>query len=320
MKIIVLDGFTLNPGDLSWKSLAQVGDLKVYDRTINSTKEIIKAIGDAEIIFTNKTLLMKEVLVHVPHVKYIGVLATGYNVVDIVTANKLNITVTNIPSYGTNVVAQFVMGLLLEMCLQIGSHDRTVKNGDWVNAIDFCYWNSPMIELEGKTIGLIGFGKIGKATAKLAAAFGMQVLVYSRTMYPKFENDTLKFVDLNTLLLNSDIISLHCPLNSATKMLINKESIQKMKTGVMLINSSRGGLIDEQDLKDALDIGKVAMAAVDVVSIEPMIKSNPLMKAKNCIITPHIAWATKEARQRLLDTAVQNLKFYLSGKSRNVVC
>ena len=320
MKIVVLDGFTLNPGDLSWETLAQVGDLKVYDRTLNSTKEIIKAIGDAEIIFTNKTLLKKEVLVHVPHVKYIGVLATGYNVVDIVTANKFNITVTNIPSYGTNAVAQFVMGLLLEMCLQIGSHDRTVKNGDWVNAMDFCYWNSPMIELEGKTIGLIGFGKIGKATAKLAAAFGMQVLVYSRTVYPKFENDTLKFVDLNALLLNSDIISLHCPLNSATKMLINKESIQKMKKGVMLINSSRGGLIDEQDLKDALDIGKVAMAAVDVVSIEPMKKSNPLLKAKNCIITPHIAWATKEARQRLLDTAVQNLKFYLNGKSRNVVC
>ena len=270
-------------------------------------------------MFTNKTPISKKVLNNLPNLKYIGVLATGYNVVDVNAANEHNVVVSNVPAYGTDAVAQFVMGLLLEMCHHIGDHNNSVQKGDWTNSIDFCYWNSPLIELEGKTIGLIGFGKIGQKTAKLAIAFGMNVLVYSRTVKKEFESSNLIFVSLNEVLRKSDVISLHCPLNDTTSNIICANNIGLMKDKVLLINTSRGGLINEQDLADALNSNKIYAAAVDVVSKEPMNAENPLLSAKNCIITPHIAWATKEARERLMHTAVGNLKSYLEGNPINLV-
>ena len=319
MKIVVLDGFTLNPGDLSWEVLRNLGELIIYDRTEIDTDKVIQAIGIAEIVFTNKTPISKKVLNNLPNLKYIGVLATGYNVVDVNSANEHNVVVSNVPAYGTDAVAQFVMGLLLEMCHHIGDHNNSVQKGDWTNSIDFCYWNSPLIELEGKTIGLIGFGKIGQKTAKLAIAFGMNVLVYSRTVKKEFESSNLIFVSLNEVLRKSDVISLHCPLNDTTSNIICANNIGLMKDKVLLINTSRGGLINEQDLADALNSNRIYAAAVDVVSKEPMNAKNPLLSAKNCIITPHIAWATKEARGRLLHAAVENLKSYLKGNPINLV-
>ena len=319
MKIVVLDGYTLNPGDLSWDGIENFGNLTVFDRTNNEPKDIIKAIGDAEIIFTNKTILNQEVLEKTPAVKYIGVLATGYNVVDIVAAKKLGITVTNIPTYGTVAVAQMTFALLLEMCHHVWDHSEAVKKGDWTNSIDFCFWNSPLIELSGKTMGLIGFGRIGQATAKVAQAFGLNVLAYDNYQDPKLENEFCKYVDLDELLSKSDIISLHCPLNESTQGIINKDNISKMKDGVMIINTSRGPLIVEKDLKNALNSGKVSGAAVDVVSKEPIEADNPLLEAKNCIITPHIAWAPKESRSRLMNTATDNLKAFIEGTPVNVV-
>jgi len=296
MEIIVLDGFTLNPGDLNWKDLEELGDVKVYDRTKILETSIIERIGTAEIIFTNKTPLPKEVLQKVPNVKYIGVLATGYNVVDVNTAKELGITVTNIPSYGTQAVAQFTFGLILELCHHIGKHNSAVKNGEWSTSPDFCFWKTPLVELSGKTIGLIGFGSIGQATAKIAEAFGMKVIVYTRTIKQGF--DSVNFVSFEELLAQSDIVSLHCPLTDDT---------------------SRGPLINENDLQEALNAKIIAGAAVDVVSKEPIEPSNPLLKVENCIITPHIAWASKEARQRLLNTSVENLKAFLEGKPQNTV-
>ena len=317
MNIVVLDGFTLNPGDLSWEALKKLGKVVVYNRTGYDAQDVIKAIGNAEIIFTNKTPITKEVLNKVPNLKYIGVLATGFNIVDVKTAKELNITVTNIPAYGTKAVAQFVMALLLEICHHIGEHNSSVQQGDWTNSVDFCYWKNPLIELEAKNIGLIGFGKIGQATAKLAIAFGMKVMVYSRTVMKECENSDLKFVPLEELFKKSDVISLHCPLNKETKHIICKENIDKMKKQPILINTARGGLVNEQDLADALNAGKIYAAALDVVSVEPMEKSNPLLNAKNCVITPHIAWATKEARQRLMCTAVGNLTAFINGNPTN---
>jgi len=319
MKIVVLDGYTLNPGDLNWEGLEKLGQLKVYDRTVKEANEIIKAIDNAEIIFTNKTPLTKEILEKVPFVKYIGVLATGFNVVDVVAARELGMAVTNIPTYGTTAVAQYAMAMMLEMCHNIGKHSDAVKNGDWTNGQDFCFWNYPLIELVGKTFGIIGFGRIGQATAKLAQAFGMKVLAFDSNKIAELESDTCKYVPFEELLKNADVISLHCPLFESTQGIINKNNIAKMKDGVMIINTSRGPLIVEEDLKDALNSGKVAFAAVDVVSVEPIDKNNPLLKAKNCIITPHIAWAPKESRARLLNTAVENLKAFLQGNPQNVV-
>ncbi|WP_223548002.1 D-2-hydroxyacid dehydrogenase [Aestuariivivens sp. NBU2969] len=319
MKIVVLDGYTLNPGDLCWNALEHYGDLKVYDRTPYSNEAILDHIGDAEVVFTNKTPMPKAVLVRCKHIKYIGVLATGYNVVDVGAAKELGITVTNVPAYSTNAVAQFTMALLLEMSHHVGDHNIAVKNGDWITAPDFCFWNSPLIELNGKTIGIIGFGRIGQATAKLAQAFGLKVLFHSRSRKPEMETDSCKYVELDMLFAKSDIISLHCPLFENTKGIINKHNIEKMKEGVMLINTSRGGLVVEEDLASALNSGRVSNAAVDVVSNEPISKDNPLLKAKNCIITPHIAWAPIEARRRLMHIAVENLKAYISGNSVNVV-
>src|SRR5690606_23537147 len=319
MKMIVLDGYTLNPGDLTWEGLKQFGDLKVYDRTDFNPKTIIETIGDAEVVFTNKVPLSKEILSQVPNLKYIGVLATGYNIIDIETANELNILVTNIPDYGTASVAQFTMGLLLEMCHHIGDHNQAVKDGEWTKSLDFCFWKTPLMELSGKTMGIIGFGRIGQATAKVAQAFGLNILAYNRSKDYSLESDTCRYVELDELFGKSDIISLHCPLTESTEGIINKHNISKMQDGVMLINTSRGGLIVEADLKEGLNSEKIAYAAVDVVSSEPIKEDNPLLKAKNCIITPHIAWATKESRTRMMGIVSDNLKAYISGTPINVI-
>jgi len=319
MKIIVLDGYTLNPGDLSWEGFEKLGDLRVYDRIEYKNDKIIKAIEDAEIIITNKTPLPKEVLQKVPTVKYIGVLATGFNIVDVNVAKDLGIAVSNVPGYSTAAVAQMTLALLLEMCHHVGDHSQAVMKGDWTNSKDFSFWNYPLIELEGKTMGIVGFGQIGQATAKLAQAFGMNILTSGSRKRPELENSTCKYTSLDELLSKSDIISLHCPLTDQTEGMINKNSISKMKDGVMIINTARGPLLVEKDLKDALNSGKVAGAAVDVVSSEPIAKDNELLNAKNCIITPHIAWAPKEARIRLMNMAVKNLEEFLKGIPVNVV-
>ena len=319
MKIVVLDGYTLNPGDISWAELEKLGEVTVFDRTEYTADAIVENIANAEVVFTNKTPINKEVLNRVSNLKYIGVLATGFNVVDVKSAKSKNITVTNIPDYSSKAVAQFTMALLLELCHNIGAHNNSVKKGDWIKSNDFSYWNSPLIELEGKTLGLIGFGKIGKATAKLAQAFGLNVLVYTRTVNSDLENDNLQFTTLDYLLENSDFISLHCPLTSETEGIINATIIAKMKESAMLLNTSRGPLVNEQDLADALNSHKISAAAVDVVSEEPMKASNPLLTAKNCIITPHIAWAPKEARMRLMKITVDNLKAFLNKQPVNVV-
>lgn len=319
MKIVVLDGYTLNPGDLDWESFKKMGDFVSHDRTPYDNEKIVKRIGNAEIILTNKTPINAEIIQKCPHLKYIGVLATGYNVVDIEEASIRGITVTNVPDYSSNTVAQFTMALLLEMCHHIGDHNNNVHNGEWIESKDFSFWNYPLIELAGKTMGIIGFGKIGKATTKLAQAFGLNILVYNRTVYKDFENEHLKFVSLTELFENSDIISLHCPLTPETENIINQDNIKKMKNGVMLINTSRGHLIDEKDLAKALKLKKISQAALDVISKEPMKKDSPLLNVKNCIITPHIAWASKEARMRLMKTASDNLESFLKGSPINVV-
>lgn len=319
MKIVVLDGYALNPGDLSWDGIAKLGELEVYDRTPHNTPEIVERIGDGEIIFTNKTPLLAEVLEQVPKIKYIGVLATGYNVVDIDCAKKLGIVVTNIPSYSTASVAQMTMALLLEMCHHVGNHSDEVHQGKWSASKDFCFWNSPLVELYGKTIGIVGFGTIGRETAKLAQAFGMKVLALATHIEPKLETNSCNYATLDELLAQSDIITLHCPLTPKTQNIINKKSIAKMKDGVKIINTARGPLINETDLAEALNLGKVSGAAVDVVSQEPISPENLLLKAKNCIITPHIAWAPFESRQRLMHIATHNLKAFLDGSPMNVV-
>lgn len=319
MKIVILDGYTENPGDLSWDGFRALGDLTVYDRTPqDNIAEITSRIGSAEIVITNKTPLTRQVIEACPSIRYIGVLATGYNVVDVDAARERSIPVTNIPDYGTTAVAQFAMALLLEVCHHIGHHSDAVHAGRWENSADFCFWDYPLIELAGKTIGLIGFGRIGQATARAASALGMHVLAYDA-----YESDAgralASYVSLDDLLVQSDVISLHCPLTSETEGIINKDSIARMKDGAIIINTARGPLINEADLAEALNSGKLAAAAVDVVSREPIVGSNPLLQAKNCIITPHIAWASKESRARLMDVAVENLAAYLRGEPRNVV-
>lgn len=317
MKIVVLDGYTLNPGDISWSRLEKHGTLIVYDRT--PSDKIVERIGDAEIIFTNKTPLTKETFDQCPQIKFVGVLATGYNIVDIEYAKSKGIPVTNIPTYGTSAVAQFTFALLLELCHHVGAHSDSVFKGEWAKCPDFCYWKYPLVELAGKTFGIIGFGRIGQAAARIAQAMGMKVLAYDQIFDPKLENDQLKYVQLDELFAQSDVISLHCPLFPSTKGIINKANIAKMKDGVMLINTSRGPLVVEQDLAEALNSGKVAGAALDVVSTEPISEDNILLKAKNCIITPHIAWAPKESRSRLMNIAADNLEAFLSGSPVNVV-
>lgn len=320
MKIVVLDRYTLNPGDLSWDALKTLGDCTIYDRTsLTDDAEIISRIGDAEVIFTNKTPLTKKILDACPNVKYIGVLATGYDIVDVDAAKELKITVTNVPNYSTQSVAQFAFALLLEICHHVAHHSQVVHDGRWKTYPDFCFWDYPLIELAGKTIGIIGYGNIGKATSKLAQAFGMKVIAFTPRGEVGTTLDGCTFVTLDELFKTSDVISLHCPLFKSTQGIICKESIAKMKNGVIIINNARGGLIVEQDLRDALDSGKVAAAGLDVVSTEPIADDNPLLGAKNCFITPHISWAPKESRERLMNIAVENLKSWIARKSVNVV-
>ena len=319
MKIVVLDGYTENPGDLSWDELGKLGELTVYDRTpVSDEAEIIRRIGDAEVVFTNKTPISKAVIDACPDMKFISMLATGYNVVDYVYAHEKGIPVTNVPSYGTASVAQFAIAMLLEICHHVAHHSDTVHQGKWSKSIDWCYWDYPLIELDGKTIGIIGFGRIGRQTGKIAKALGMKVLAYD-----SMENEAGKaigdYVPLDTLLAQSDVIALHCPLFPDTQGIINKDTIAKMKDGVILLNNSRGPLVVEQDLADALNSGKVYAAGLDVVGTEPINPDNPLLTAKNCIITPHISWAPKESRQRIMDCAVENVKAYIAGAPVNVV-
>ena len=319
MKIVVLDGYTENPGDLSWDELGKLGESTVYDRTpVNDEAEIIRRIGDAEVVFTNKTPISKAVIDACPGMKFISMLATGYNVVDYVYAHEKGIPVTNVPSYGTASVAQFAIAMLLEICHHVAHHSDTVHQGKWSKSIDWCYWDYPLIELDGKTIGIIGFGRIGRQTGKIAKALGMKVLAYD-----SMENEAGKaigdYVPLDTLLAQSDVIALHCPLFPDTQGIVNKDTIAKMKDGVILLNNSRGPLVVEQDLADALNSGKVYAAGLDVVGTEPINPDNPLLTAKNCIITPHISWAPKESRQRIMDCAVENVKAYIAGAPVNVV-
>jgi Lactate dehydrogenase and related dehydrogenases len=322
MKIVVLDGYTLNPGDITWEGLEKLGELKVYDRTsydCSGEELIIERVGDAEVVFTNKTPLSKNALKKMPNLKFIGVLATGFNIVDVDAAKELGIAVTNIPTYGTEAVSQMAIALLLEICHHVGEHSQSVRCGAWSNNIDWCYWNYPLIELAGKTMGIIGYGRIGQGTGRIAQALGMNVLAYDQYKNQSLESDTMKYVELDELMAKSDVISLHCPLFESTKGIINKDTISKMKDGVKIINNSRGPLVVEEDLAEALNSGKVGAAALDVVSTEPIKMDNPLLKAKNCIITPHISWAPKESRERLMNIAVENLNQFLKGNPINVV-
>ena len=319
MKIVVLDGYTENPGDLSWGRLEELGEFIVYDRSsLTDEDEAIARIGEAEIVITNKTPITKRVLDSCPSSRYIGVLATGYNVVDYAYAAKKGIPVTNVPGYGTDTVAQFTFALLLEICHHVAHHSEAVHAGRWEQSPDFCFCDYPQIELAGKTIGIIGFGRIGQKVGTIAKAFGMKVLAHSPHEYESGKAIGT-YVNLDTLLAESDVISLHCPLFPETEGIINQATIAKMKDGVILLNNGRGPLVVEQDLADALNSGKIQAAAVDVVSAEPIKGDNPLLTAKNCFITPHIAWATKEARQRIMDCAVNNVKAFLSGAPENVV-
>lgn len=319
MRIIVLDGYTENPGDLSWDGLKALGDLTVYDRTsLNDVNEVIHRIGDAEIVYTNKTPLSRAVFETCKNLRFVGVLATGYNIVDVAAAKENGIIVTNIPSYGTAAVGQFAIAMLLEICHHIGHHSDAVHAGRWQNNPDWCFWDYPLIELDGKTMGIIGFGRIGQTTGKTAKALGMRVIAYD-AMENQEGRAIAEYVDLDTLFSESDVISLHCPLFPATQGLIDRNTISKMKNGVIILNNSRGPLIVEQDLAAALNCGKVYAAGVDVVSSEPIVADNPLLSAKNCIITPHISWAPKESRQRLMDIAVQNLADFIAGTPKNIV-
>lgn len=319
MKIVILDGYTENPGDLSWNELAKLGELTVYDRTdLQNENEVIERIGDAEIVITNKTPISARVMDICPHIRYITVLATGYNIVDVAYARKKGISVSNVPTYGTASVSQFSIALLLEVCHHIGHHDKTVHEGKWENCADWCYWDYPLIELDGKTIGIIGFGRIGQAEGRVAKALGMKVLAYD--VYPNNSGrEIAEYVSLDTLLAQADVITLHCNLTPENTGLINRESIAEMKDGVILINNARGQLIHEQDVADALNSGKIAAAGLDVVYTEPIRGDNPLLKAKNCIITPHMSWAPKESRQRIMDCTVDNVKAYLAGAPIHVV-
>lgn len=319
MKIVILDGYTENPGDLSWSGFEQLGELKVYERTdINNDDEIINRIGNAEIVYTNKTPINKHVLKSCKSIKFIGVLATGYNVIDIETAKNMGIIVSNIPTYGTSAVAQFTLALLLEICHHVGHHNDAVKSGRWTQNKDWCFWDYPLIELHGKTAGIIGFGRIGEATGKLLKSLGMNIITATED-YREEQKEIAELVSLDELLSRADVISLHCPLLPSTEGIINKSNINKMKDGVIILNASRGPLIIDEDLADGLNSGKIYAAGLDVVSVEPIKMDNPLLKAKNCFITPHIAWASKESRSRLMDIAVENLKAFIDGKPQNIV-
>ena len=316
MNIVVLDGYTLNPGDLSWNGLKQLGPSAIYDRT--PPELVLERAREAEIILTNKTVLTREAILALPKLKYIGVLATGYNVVDIAAAKERGIPVTNVPDYGTPSVAQHTFALLLELAQRVGHHAQTVRDGAWTRSADFCYWDFPLIELHGLTFGIIGFGKIGRAVAKLAEAFGMHLLVHSRSK-PKNLPPNYDFVNLDELLSRSDVVSLHCPLTPENKQFSNAQRLARMKQTAFLLNTSRGPLLDESAVADALNSGRLAGVGLDVLSVEPPKADNPLLTAKNCFVTPHVGWATRAARARLMDIAVGNIREFVAGRPRNVV-
>ena len=318
MKIVVLDGYCENPGDLSWAPLEQFGEVVVYDRTPDTKEAVVERLQDADILVGNKNNITAEIMDACPKLKYIAVQATGYNVIDVAAAKERGIPVSNVPTYGTMAVAQHTMALLLEITNLVGHHNDRVHAGRWAEGPDWCFWDSPLMELDGKTLGVIGFGKIGQQTAKMAKAFGMNILATGSR--PNDEGRAIgEYVEMDELLAKSDVITLHCPLFPNTKGIICKENIDKMKDGVIILNSSRGPLVVEQDLADALRSGKVKAAAVDVVSAEPMTNDNPLLTAPNCIITPHIAWAPREARQRIMNTTAKNIEAFLNGSPINVV-
>ena len=314
-QIVVSDGYTLNPGDLSWQELQQLGPCDIYDRS--SAQEIISRAGKAEVVLVNKVAMDPDTISKLPALKYIGVLATGTNVVDLNAARARGILVTNVPAYGTKSVAQTTMALLLELSQHAGHHDRTVHDGKWSRSPDWSYWETPLIELDGLTMGIIGFGRIGSTVAQLATAFGMKVLAFSP--HPKTDTPQVRFVDLDSLFRQSDVVSLHCPLTPETHGMVNSARLSLMKRSAFLLNTSRGALLDEAALAAALNSGQLAGAGIDVLSVEPPPETNPLLKAKNCVITPHLAWATRAARARLMKIAVENVRAYLGGKPQNVV-
>jgi glycerate dehydrogenase len=317
MKIVILDGYTENPGDLSWAPLEALGELTVYDRT--PADKIIERIGDAEIVFTNKTPINAEAIAAGKNIKFIGVLATGYNVIDIAAAKERGIPVCNVPGYSTPSVAQHVFALLLEITNHVGAHSDSVHAGKWAANPDFCYWDYPMIELAGKTLGIIGYGSIGKAVAKIAVAFGMNVLANARHVDPSQETENIRYATREEVFAKSDIISFHCPLFPETQGMVNKDSIATMKDGVIIINTARGPIVVDEDVVAAVQSGKIAAYAADVVSAEPIKPENPLQGKENIVLTPHIAWAPKESRQRLMDITVSNLRAFLNGAPQNVV-
>jgi glycerate dehydrogenase len=317
MKIVVLDGYTLNPGDLSWDEIENFGDLIVYDRT--SADKVVERCKDAGIILTNKTSITRDMISQLSLLQFISVLATGYNIVDVVAAKEKGIIVSNVPGYGTASVVQLTFSMILEHYNQVSLHSQAARAGDWVNSKDFSFTKTPLHELGDKTIGIIGFGSIGKQVSDLANAFGMQTLAYSRTRSNQGSRPNFKWVELNTLLSESDVITIHCPLTDETKGMINKSTLALMKKTAFLVNTARGPIVNENDLAESLNLGTIAGAAVDVLSKEPPEKDNPLLTAKNCIITPHIAWATVEARERLMQGTIKNVRSFVEGKPVNVV-
>jgi len=318
MKIVVLDGYCLNPGDLSWDSLRDLATVEVYERT-SSADEIISRASDAELVMANKAALSRGVLDRLPKLRYIGVLATGYDVVDVEAARERGIVVSNVPAYSTDSVAQLVFALLLELCHQVRLHSDAVRAGEWSSNQDFCFWKTPLVELAGKTMGIVGFGRIGRRTARVADALGMRVIAAARTRVSPPPYDGFRFASIEELLRESDVVSLHAPLTPETRELINAERLALMKPSAFLINTARGPLVVEQDLADALNGSRLAGAGVDVLSAEPPAADNPLLSAQNCIVTPHIAWATREARLRLMEIAVANVKAFVNGAPENVV-
>ena len=318
MKIVLLDGEALNPGDLSWAPLEALGELTVYPRGTSDPEEIIARISDAQIVLTNKTPISRQILERCPGIRLLSVVATGYNVVDVDAARELGIPVCNVPAYGTVMVAQFAIGLLLELCHHVQRHSDAVHEGQWASCPNLCFWNSPILELAGKTMGIIGFGRIGRAVGRIAKALGMRVIATGSRVCEE-GLAIAEYVNLDTLLHESDVVSLHCPLFPQTERIINRENIAKMKDGAILINNSRGGLLDEQAVTDALNSGKLYAAGLDVATVEPILPENPLLTAKNCLITPHISWAAVQCRQRIMDITAENIRRFCAGMPQNVV-
>lgn len=313
--LVVLDGYTLNPGDLDWSALAAAGKLTVHDRTL--PEQVVERARGAAVVLTNKTPLPRAVIESLPDLKYIGVLATGYNVVDTAAAKERKIPVTNVPGYGTPAVAQHVFALLLELTQQTGLHSESTRSGEWSRSVDWCYWKTPLVELSGLTMGIAGYGAIGKAVARIAQAFGMKVIAAVRT--PRPAEDGVAFVAMDELFRRADVVSLHCPLTPETQGLVNAARLATMKPSAFLINTGRGPLVVEADLAEALRAGRIAGAAADVLSTEPPAADNPLLTAPNCLITPHLAWAARASRQRLMDAVVENVRAFFAGKPVNVV-